>query len=193
MKRFKGWRHEWHHWKRLELRLFQLFSDNLAVVLDILILNDTYNVGKYIIYLYELFYPVSQQVQINFIFNDNERTLCLSFNIKRSKTTVKLSENSWNKRSSNRFQWCHSWRQPLNRFIISLYTKYRFIKLVQINHCTCIVFLTYQCFRTDDDDYDVKMTCHCETKLHFDEMMMMRSAGFIAKHAVQKGKSNDCG
>jgi hypothetical protein len=42
----------------------------------------------------ELFYPVSQREQINFIFNDNERTLCLSFNIKRSKTTAKLSENS---------------------------------------------------------------------------------------------------
>ena len=42
----------------------------------------------------ELFYPVSQREQINFIFNDNERTFCLSFNIKRSKTTAKLSENS---------------------------------------------------------------------------------------------------
>jgi hypothetical protein len=70
----------------------------------------------------ETFFPVSQRVQINFIFNYNERTLCLSFNIKRSKTTANLSENSWNKRSSNRFQWCHVWRQRLNRFIISLYT-----------------------------------------------------------------------
>ena len=42
----------------------------------------------------ELFYPVSQREQINFIFNDNERTLCLSFNNKRSKTTAKWSENS---------------------------------------------------------------------------------------------------
>jgi hypothetical protein len=37
-------------------------------------------------------------MQINFIFfifNDSVRILCLSCNIKRSKTTAKLSENSW--------------------------------------------------------------------------------------------------
>ena len=50
-------------------------------------------VGKYIIYLYklykqiekrtfvELFLSVSQRVQINFIFNDDVRMLCLSCNI----------------------------------------------------------------------------------------------------------------
>jgi len=31
--------------KRLELRLFQLFSDNLAVVLDFLILQDKHNIS----------------------------------------------------------------------------------------------------------------------------------------------------
>jgi hypothetical protein len=33
--------------------------------------------------------------------------LCLSCNIKKSITPAKLSENSWNKRRSNNFQWCH--------------------------------------------------------------------------------------
>ena len=50
--------------------------------------------------------------QINFIFNDNVRILCLSCNIKKLKTTAILSENSWNK-CSNRFQWCHLWLQRL--------------------------------------------------------------------------------
>jgi hypothetical protein len=35
--------------------------------------------------------PVLQQVQINFIFNDNVCILCLSCNIKKSKTPAKLS------------------------------------------------------------------------------------------------------
>ena len=42
----------------------------------------------------ELFYSVSQRVQINVIFIDNVPILCLSCNIKKSKTTAKLSENS---------------------------------------------------------------------------------------------------
>jgi len=33
------------------------------------------------------------------------RWLCLSCNVKRPKTTTKLSEISWNKRRSNQFQW----------------------------------------------------------------------------------------
>ena len=43
----------------------------------------------------ELLYSVLQRVQINFIFIDDVRILCLSCNIKRSKTTAKLPENSW--------------------------------------------------------------------------------------------------
>ena len=55
----------------------------------------TYIVGKYKIYLYELqkqaeqrafgelFMPVSQRVQMNFIFDDNVRILCLSCNVKK--------------------------------------------------------------------------------------------------------------
>jgi len=63
-------------------------------------------VGKYKIYLYKLykqveklalgefFRPVSQQVQIDFILTDNVCILCLSCNVKKSKTSAELSENS---------------------------------------------------------------------------------------------------
>jgi hypothetical protein len=37
----------------------------------------------------------------------NVRILCLSCNIKKSKVTTKLYENSRNKRRSKRFQWYH--------------------------------------------------------------------------------------
>ena len=40
---YKRWRHRWYHWKRLERRLFQLFSENLAIVLDFLILQEKQN------------------------------------------------------------------------------------------------------------------------------------------------------
>jgi hypothetical protein len=60
--------------------------------------------------LCELFLPVLQQVQINYIFTDNVGMLCLSCNVKKSKTIVKFSEKSRNKRRSNRFLWC-----PLSR------------------------------------------------------------------------------
>ena len=52
-------------------------------------------------------------MQIIFLFSDNVRILCLSCNIKRSKTTAKFSENSWNKRRSKHFQRCHLWHQCL--------------------------------------------------------------------------------
>ena len=65
-----------------------------------------YIVGKYIIYLCELQKQVESlgsfsvlfcsECKINLIFSDNERILCLSCN-------VKMSENSGNKRRSNRF------------------------------------------------------------------------------------------
>ena len=49
--------------------------------------------------------------------------LCLSCNIKKSKATAKLSENSWKKRRSDRVHWCHLWRQHLYRysFFLSFY------------------------------------------------------------------------
>ena len=71
----------------------------------------TYIVGKYKIYLYELqkqaeqrafvelFRPVSQRVQMNFIFNDNVRILCLSCNVKK----VGKNKKDRNKRHSSPF------------------------------------------------------------------------------------------
>ena len=64
----------------------------------------TYIVDKYIIYFYEpqkqeksgvqrAFLPVSQRFQINVIFTDNVRILCLSCKVKKSKTTANLPEN----------------------------------------------------------------------------------------------------
>ena len=64
----------------------------------------TYIVGKYKIYLYELqkqaeqrafgkfFRPVSQRVQINFIFNDDVRILCLSCNVKKVGKLVRFKQ-----------------------------------------------------------------------------------------------------
>ena len=61
----------------------------------------TYIVGKYKkLFVRALetdrraFLAVLQRVQINFIFNDNVCILCLSCNIKKSKTTAKFSDNS---------------------------------------------------------------------------------------------------
>ena len=36
----------------------------------------------------------------------NAYILCLSYNVRKSKTTAKLSEKSRNKNRSNNFQWC---------------------------------------------------------------------------------------
>ena len=49
--------------------------------------------------------------------------LCLSCNIKKSKTTAKLSENTWTQGRSNRYQWRHLWRQHLYcyRFFVILH------------------------------------------------------------------------
>ena len=64
----------------------------------------TYIVGKYKIYLYELqkqteqrvfgelFRPVSQRVQMNFIFNDNVRILCLSCKVKKVGKLVRFKQ-----------------------------------------------------------------------------------------------------
>ena len=38
----------------------------------------------------ELFMPISQRVQMNFIFNDNVRILCLSCNVKKVGKLVRL-------------------------------------------------------------------------------------------------------
>ena len=49
------------------------------------------------IYRKASFSTFSQWVQINYIFTDNVRILCLSCNVKKSKTTGKLSRNCRNK------------------------------------------------------------------------------------------------
>jgi hypothetical protein len=76
-----------------------------------------YVVGKCIIYLYKIskqlqkrtfgkfFNPVSQRVQMNFIFSDNVHILCLSCNVKKLKSTAKLSKISRNNRLSNNLPW----------------------------------------------------------------------------------------
>ena len=48
----------------------------------------------------EFFFPVSQRVEINYIFSDNIRILFLSWYVKSPKETVKLSKKSRNKRRS---------------------------------------------------------------------------------------------
>jgi len=48
----------------------------------------------------ELFCPVSQRVQMNLMFPDNVHILYLSCNIKKPKTTAKLSKESRNKHRS---------------------------------------------------------------------------------------------
>ena len=78
---------------------------NICCLYLIINIQYLYIVGKYKIYLHELYKQVvSQRVQINFIFSDNIRILCLSCNIKRSKTTAKLSEKSRNNCRSKRCQ-----------------------------------------------------------------------------------------
>ena len=56
--------------------------------------------------IYYIFLPVSQRVEINYIFSDNIRILYLSWYVKSPKETVKLSEKSRNKRRSYRFLLC---------------------------------------------------------------------------------------
>jgi hypothetical protein len=51
----------------------------------------------------EFFLPVSQRVEMNYIFSDNVRMLYLSCYFKIPKETVKLSKKSRNKRCSYRF------------------------------------------------------------------------------------------
>ena len=51
----------------------------------------------------EFFLPVSERVEMNYIFSDNIRILYLSWYVKSPKETVKLSKKSRNKRRSYRF------------------------------------------------------------------------------------------
>ena len=61
----------------------------------------------------EFFLPVSQRVEMNYIFSDNVRMLYLSCYFKRPKETVTLSEKSRNKRCYYRFWLCPLWSPRL--------------------------------------------------------------------------------
>ena len=77
-----------------------------------------YIVGKYTIYLYELqkqaeqrafselFRPVSQRVQMNYIFNDNVRILCLSCNVKKVGKLVRFRQKGQKQASFLAFHKC---------------------------------------------------------------------------------------
>jgi hypothetical protein len=85
--------------------------------------------------IYYIFLPVSQRVEINYIFSDNIRILYLSWYVKSPKETVKLSEKSRNKRLSYRFWLCPLWSP-------------RLYKLISINAVTisyrCSTWIRYQ-------------------------------------------------
>jgi hypothetical protein len=61
----------------------------------------------------EFFVPVSQRVEMNYIFSVNIRILYLSWYVKSPKATVKLSKKSRNKRRSFRFWLCPRWSPRL--------------------------------------------------------------------------------
>ena len=77
-----------------------------------------YIVGKYKIYLYELqkqaeqrafgalFRPVQQRVQMHFIFNDNVRILCLSYNVKKVGKLVRFKQKGQKQVSFLAFHKC---------------------------------------------------------------------------------------
>ena len=67
-----------------------------------------YKLSKWVEYqaFGKFFRPVSQRVQMNYIFSDNIHKLCLSCNGKKAKTTAILSKNSRNKHPPHRFLWC---------------------------------------------------------------------------------------
>ena len=73
----------------------------------------------------KIFWPVSQRMQINFIFTDNVHISCLSCSVKKSKTATtlfQLAETSVV--LINHFPWCPLWSPCLccYRFLPSLYT-----------------------------------------------------------------------
>ena len=85
---------------------------------SIIYIQCTYIVDKYKIYLYELqkqaeqrafgelFRPVSQRVQMNFIFNDNVRLLCLSCNVKKVGKLVRFKQKGQKQGSFLAFHKC---------------------------------------------------------------------------------------
>jgi hypothetical protein len=67
-------------------------------------------------------YIFRQSTYIVYIF-ENDIQSYIQILQKKSYQRGKFSENSWNKRRSNCFQWCRLWRQRLYcyRFFLSLY------------------------------------------------------------------------
>ena len=61
----------------------------------------------------KFFLPVSQQVEMNYIFSDNVRILYLSCYFKSPNETVTLSKKSRNKRCFYRFWLCPLWSPRL--------------------------------------------------------------------------------
>ena len=57
----------------------------------------------------ELFRPVSQRVQMNFIFNDNVRILCLSCNVKKVGKLVRFKQKGQKQASFLAFHKCCQW------------------------------------------------------------------------------------
>ena len=66
----------------------------------------TYIVGKYKFYLYLLLEHVEKRVQINFIFNDNVRILCLSCNVKKVGKLIRFKQKGQKQASFLAFHKC---------------------------------------------------------------------------------------
>ena len=79
------------HTKSLHIQYIRTLSENIHFILTSSI------TGRKKQALGKIFWPVSQRVQINFIFTDDVRIMCFYCNIKKSRRTAKLSEKSRNK------------------------------------------------------------------------------------------------
>ena len=105
--------------------------------------------------LCELFLPVLQQVQINYIFTDNVGMLCLSCNVKKSKTIVKFSEKSRNKSRSNRFLWC-----PLSRPCLYCFS---FLPLLNMNQVPEKVYVGQWPYMAEKNFQSMQFQCSNRT------------------------------
>ena len=76
------------HTKSLHIQYIRTLSENIHFILTSSITGrEKQALGK-------MFWPVSQRVQINFIFTDDVRIICFYCNIKKSRRTAKLSEKA---------------------------------------------------------------------------------------------------
>jgi hypothetical protein len=76
------------HTMPLHIQYIRTLSDNIHFILTSSI------TGRKKQALGKIFWPVSQRVQINFIFTDDVRIMCFYCNIKKSRRTAKLSEKA---------------------------------------------------------------------------------------------------